>query len=74
MDEAAALRAIDTGLRLVGSEDVVAVESAIGAVQPALAAVREPGARRKGHFVLGMLYGSGYREAGPPTWSGRSAS
>jgi CHAT domain-containing protein len=57
VDEAAALRAIGTGLRLVGSEDVVAVESAIGAVQPALGVVREPGSRRMGHFVLGMLYG-----------------
>ncbi len=57
MDEATALRAIGTGLRLVGSEDVVAVEAAIGTVQPALEAVREPGSRRMGHFVLGMLYG-----------------
>lgn len=57
MDEAAALRAIDAGLRLVGSDDVVATESVIGAVQSALQAVREPRHRRVAHFVLGMLYG-----------------
>jgi tetratricopeptide (TPR) repeat protein len=57
VDEATAQRAIDAGLRLLGSDDVVAVESAIGTVQSALQVVREPGYRRMAHLVLGTLYG-----------------
>jgi hypothetical protein len=44
-------------VRGLGGDDVVAAESAIAAVQPALQAVREPGYQRLGHYALGMLYG-----------------
>jgi len=57
VDEAEALRAIHSGLRVLGRDDVVAVEAAIEAVQPALEAVREPSYRPVAYFVLGMLYG-----------------